>query len=97
MNEHQLAILEQAYQATHAADRTRATLAGCGMGALVALAGTASGAANGGAARGEAQRPSVHGATGHTLSVACGRLSYLLGLAGPCNTKRANLGLRFMT
>ena len=70
MNKHQLIILEQAYRATHAAAHTRTTLAGCDIGVLVALAGAASGVAGGCVAGTVAQRPSVYGATSHTLSVA---------------------------
>ena len=38
MNPHQRTVLEQAYCATHALSRTRASLSGAGMGAFVAVA-----------------------------------------------------------
>ena len=82
MDPQQRLVLEVAYEALHGAGRGRASLLGDDAGvflgierpdwALLQALGPAS------------ARKSVYAATGDTTSVAGGRLSFVLGLQGPC-------------
>ncbi|KAL1508225.1 hypothetical protein AB1Y20_004342 [Prymnesium parvum] len=74
--------LERAYAALHAAGRRMDELAGSGTG--VSLGASAADFAQL-VARSEHRR-CVHASTGSSLAVASGRLSYALGLHGPCVT-----------
>ena len=72
-------LLEHGYEALHGAALTRATLLGSATAVFVGIA--SNDYAN--AVRASSAR-SVYGATGASHSIASGRLSYVLGLHGPC-------------
>merc|ERR1711995_236267 len=75
-------LLEHGYAALHAAHQFRAALGGSLTGVFLGFAGTEF-------AQVLAASPSggsVYAATGSSPSIASGRLSYALGLHGPCTT-----------
>ena len=78
MDPQQRLLLEEGYVALSAAGRRRADLVGLAAGVFVGIMNTdyASFVARG--------KDDVYSATGGTLSVAAGRLSFVLGLQGPC-------------
>ena len=73
-------VLEHGYAALHAMGSTKDTLLGSGTGAAVGIYATefAQVLASGPLAS------SVYASTGASLSVACGRMSFTLGVHGPC-------------
>ena len=76
----QCLLLERGYTALHEAGLDRSELHGSLVGVFLGFAGTDF-------SKMLTQMPagsSVYAATGSTASVACGRLSYALGLHGPC-------------
>uniref|UniRef100_A0A7S2E5D4 Polyketide synthase n=1 Tax=Haptolina brevifila TaxID=156173 RepID=A0A7S2E5D4_9EUKA len=82
MDPQQRLLLESGYGALHTAASTRASLDGSLCGVLVAI--YRADFAN--AVAGSPASGSVFAATGWALSIASGRLSYTLGLQGPCAT-----------
>jgi acyl transferase domain-containing protein/NADPH:quinone reductase-like Zn-dependent oxidoreductase/acyl carrier protein len=82
MDPAQRLLLEASYDAFVDAGYTKDTLKGSRTGVFVAASGVLGeeGVAN------PAAELSVYDATGRTLSVASGRISYCLGLQGPCAT-----------
>ena len=75
-------LLERGYAALHAAALDRAALGGSLAGVFVGFSGTEFGQVLAASPAGG----SVYAATGSTPSIASGRLSYALGLHGPCAT-----------
>ena len=80
MDPQQRLLLEHSYAALHASGFRRASLMGSGAGVAVGIYTTEF---NQVLAAGPLQR-SVYAATGASLSIASGRLSFVLGLQGPC-------------
>jgi NADPH:quinone reductase-like Zn-dependent oxidoreductase/3-oxoacyl-(acyl-carrier-protein) synthase len=75
-------VLEFGYVALHRAHLDRATLSGSLTGVFLGFAGTEFAQILGASPAGG----SVYAATGSSVSIAAGRLSYTLGLHGPCVT-----------
>ena len=75
-------LLERGYAALHAAALGRAALSGSATGVFLGFAGTEFSQVLAASPAGR----SVYAATGATCSIASGRLSYVLGLHGPCVT-----------
>merc|ERR1711995_252478 len=73
-------LLEQGYLALHGATLDRTSLGGRLTGFFLGFAGTEFA----GVLRASPAGGSVYGATGSSASIAAGRLSYTLGLHGPC-------------
>ena len=80
MDPQQRLVLEQGYSALHAARFDRAALLGSATGVALGIYSTSFDAVL--ASGPHAQ--SVYAATASSLSIASGRLSYVLGLQGPC-------------
>ena len=80
MDPQQRLVLEQGYAALHAARCDRAALLGSATGVALGIYSTSFNAVL--ASGPHAQ--SVYAATASSLSIASGRLSYVLGLQGPC-------------
>ena len=80
MDPQQRLLLERGYEALHGAGRSRAALEGSLTGVFLAIA------ANDFAevVRSSPAGRSVYAATGSSHSIASGRLSFVLGLQGPC-------------
>ncbi|KAL3926243.1 MAG: hypothetical protein SGPRY_003388, partial [Prymnesium sp.] len=76
MDPQQRLLLEEAYLATHSANMRRADLHNSGMGIYVGIM-------NADYAR-LTDSASVYAATGTQISMASGRLSFVLGVQGPC-------------
>eukprot|EP00966_Prymnesium_polylepis_P000873 19872-Prymnesium_polylepis.1 len=73
-------ILECGYAALHANGLRRAELLGGGTGVAVGIYSTEFAQLLAQSPRGR----SVYASTGASLSIACGRVSFVLGLHGPC-------------
>jgi acyl transferase domain-containing protein len=80
MDPQQRLLLEGGYTALRGAALDRATLSGSLTGVFLGFAGTEFGQILDASPAGG----SVYSATGSSSSIACGRLSYVLGLHGPC-------------
>ena len=78
MDPQQRLLLECGHAALHVTWLERAALSGSLMGIFLGFAGSDF------AALPSALRGSVYAATGASASIACGRLSYVLALHGPC-------------
>ena len=81
MDPQQRLLLEVGYEALHGAGRRRAALLGGGDGVFVGIERPDWALLQ---ARAPTARSSVYAVTGDTASVASGRLSFVLGLQGPC-------------
>ena len=79
MDQQQRQLLERGYASLHAAGLSRSSL----MGAVVAV-NVGQWASSTNRADGCACWASVYAATGFACSVTCGRVSFVLGLQGPC-------------
>ena len=75
-------VLEVGYTALHDAELVRSALGGSLTGVFLGFAGTEFGQMLGASPAGS----SVYAATGSSASIAAGRLSYALGLHGPCGS-----------
>ena len=73
-------VLEHGYKTLHGASMDRSGLCGSLAGVFLGFAGTEFGQVLSSTPAGG----SVYAATGSSASIACGRLSYTLGLNGPC-------------
>ena len=73
-------VLACGYAALHAKGLCRAELTGSGAGVAVGIYSTEFAQVLGQSPRGR----SVYASTGASLSIACGRVSFVLGLQGPC-------------
>ena len=73
-------LLEYGYMALHDAELLRTSLSGSLTGVFVGFAGTEYGQLLAASPAGG----SVYAATGASLSIAAGRISFVLGLQGPC-------------
>ena len=73
-------LLERGYAALHASQLVRSALSGALVGIFIGIASTDYAAVLAASPQGG----SVYAATGSSLSIASGRLSYALGLHGPC-------------
>ena len=82
MDPQQRMLLERGYAALHAADLTKAMLMGSGTAVNVGQWASEFGPL---LARTPAGR-SVYAATGFACSVTCGRVSFVLGMQGPCSS-----------
>ena len=80
MDPQQRLVLERGYEALHAARHERSTLGGSLSGVFLGIAANEFGQLLAVVPAGA----SVYAATGSSHSIACGRLSYVLGLHGPC-------------
>ena len=80
MDPTQRLLLERGYAALHDAGRDRSSLGGSGTGIFVGCATTEFT----GVLASSPVGSSVYAATGAALAIACGRLSYALGMQGPC-------------
>ena len=80
MDPQQRALLERGYESFHDARMRKRVLAGSLSGVFVGIAGSDFVLMLGASAGGSG----AYTATGATHSIACGRLSYCLGLHGPC-------------
>jgi len=82
MDPQQRLLLELGYSALHAVGERRAGLVGAGIGYYLGIERPDWSLRN--ALKPDAAAVSVYTITGDTTSVACGRLSFALGLQGPC-------------
>ena len=80
MDPQQRLLLEHGYEACHSAHLDRTALLGSLTGVFLGIAATEYAQLLASSPAGD----SVYAATGSTLSIASGRLSYVLGLHGPC-------------
>ena len=80
MDPQQRQLLERGYEALHAAGMTKGSLSGAGVGVNVGQWASEFGSV---LLRTPAGR-SVYASTGFSCSVTCGRVSFALGLQGPC-------------
>ena len=80
MDPQQRLLLERGYEALHAGELPRAALSGSLTGVFIGIASTDYAAVLAASPQGG----SVYAATGSSLSIASGRISYVLGLHGPC-------------
>eukprot|EP00966_Prymnesium_polylepis_P111172 2571675-Prymnesium_polylepis.1 len=80
MDPQQRQLLERGYVALHAAGMSRAAL----MGAVVAVNVGQWASEFGSVLQRTPAGRSVYAATGFSCSVTCGRVSFVLGLQGPC-------------
>jgi len=80
MDPQQRLLLERGYEALHASGLDKAALVGSGTGVAVGIGHVEFGRL----VLSGPLRHSVYAATGSSLSIASGRLSYVLGLQGPC-------------
>ena len=78
MDPQQRLLLEIGYEATHGALLLRQDLLGCNIGVFVGIMNTDFAALGGSA--------SVYAATSTQISITSGRLSFALGLQGPCTS-----------
>ena len=81
MDPQQRLLLERGYAALHGARHEKRSLMGSGTGIFVGIAGMDFVSV---LSRASLQQTSAYTATASAFSVACGRLSYVLGLHGPC-------------
>eukprot|EP00966_Prymnesium_polylepis_P027881 644608-Prymnesium_polylepis.1 len=81
MDPQQRLLLERGYDSLHLAGHDRASLNGGLIGIFLGFAGSEFGLVLGAMPAGG----SVYAATGSSSSIACGRLSYVLGMHGPCS------------
>jgi acyl carrier protein len=88
MNPMEMLLLQTTYGAlSDSSSDARAKLANAPIGFFLGTGGSAGGSAAGHASPSGAKKaPSVYSATSGALSVLSGRLSYTLGLTGPCQT-----------
>ena len=80
MDPQQRLLLERGYESLHSARLDRGSLAGSLTGFFLGIAGSDFTGLLSAIPAGS----SVYAATGSSLSIACGRVSYVLGLHGPC-------------
>ena len=79
-------LLTASYEALVDAGLSKEAVKGRQVGVFVGASGGRGEPELSGTSSTEYSRPSVYDATGYTLSVASGRISYVLGLQGPCMT-----------
>ena len=82
MDPQQRLLLELGYSALHGTGQRRAALVGAGTGFYLGIERPDWSLRN--ALKPDAAAVSVYTITGDTISIACGRLSFALGLQGPC-------------
>ena len=80
MDPQQRQLLERGYAALHGAGATKSSL----LGAVVAVGVGQWASEFAGVLMGTPAGRSVYAATGFSCSVTCGRVSFVLGLQGPC-------------